>query len=390
MSLPAAIEAEAQAQAICMQTRTSSAPTTRSWPRSGPSSRATACSSGRSSRIATASSRRSRAAHLPEAVEGTSTRAAAGSCARSRATAGSQHAVGEPLDVRTLCLARETLARHDGLADFAFAMQGLGSGPISLFGTDEQRARYLPAVARRGEDRGVRALGARRRLGRGGDDDAAVGRAADRHQDVDLQRRDRGLLHRVRARGREGISAFIVEASEVEIAERIDVIAPHPLATLVVRRHARRAARPAGRGDEDRARRRSTSSARRSARPRSGFARRALDEALARVRERRAVRRPDGRVAARAGQAGRDGARHRRQRAARLSRGVGQGHARRARDARGGDGQAARDRVRAAHDRRRGPAARRARRRPPAIRSRSSTARSARCGSTRARPRSSS
>ncbi len=50
--------------------------------------------------------------------------------------------------MRTLCLARETLARHDGLADFAFAMQGLGSGPISLFGTADQRARYLPAVAR--------------------------------------------------------------------------------------------------------------------------------------------------------------------------------------------------------------------------------------------------
>ena len=57
-----------------------------------------------------------------------------------------EHAVGT-LDVRTLCLARETLAYHDGLADFAFAMQGLGSGPISLFGSDEQRERYLPAVA---------------------------------------------------------------------------------------------------------------------------------------------------------------------------------------------------------------------------------------------------
>ena len=44
-----------------------------------------------------------------------------------------------PLDVRTLCLMRETLARHDGLADFAFAMQGLGAGPISLFGNAKQR-----------------------------------------------------------------------------------------------------------------------------------------------------------------------------------------------------------------------------------------------------------
>jgi len=48
------------------------------------------------------------------------------------------------LDVRTLCLIRETLGRHDGLADFSFAMQGLGTGAISLFGTDEQKAQWLP------------------------------------------------------------------------------------------------------------------------------------------------------------------------------------------------------------------------------------------------------
>ncbi|MBV9704639.1 MAG: acyl-CoA dehydrogenase family protein, partial [Methylobacteriaceae bacterium] len=50
------------------------------------------------------------------------------------------------LDVRSLCLIRETLAYHAGLADFAFAMQGLGTGPITLFGSTEQRRRYLPAV----------------------------------------------------------------------------------------------------------------------------------------------------------------------------------------------------------------------------------------------------
>ena len=52
----------------------------------------------------------------------------------------------EKLDVRSLCLARETLARHSGLADFAFAMQGLGAGPISLYGSDALRSRYLPRV----------------------------------------------------------------------------------------------------------------------------------------------------------------------------------------------------------------------------------------------------
>ena len=50
----------------------------------------------------------------------------------------------EKLDVRTLVLAREALASHDGLADFAFAMQGLGAGPISLFGNGAQRAEWLP------------------------------------------------------------------------------------------------------------------------------------------------------------------------------------------------------------------------------------------------------
>src|SRR6185436_11642585 len=56
--------------------------------------------------------------------------------------------VHEALDVRSLALIRETLARHSGLADFAFAMQGLGSGTISLFGTEAQKQDYLPAVAR--------------------------------------------------------------------------------------------------------------------------------------------------------------------------------------------------------------------------------------------------
>jgi acyl-CoA dehydrogenase len=65
-----------------------------------------------------------------------------------------RHAVVAPhggqratLDVRTLCLSRDILARHDALADFAFAMQGLGAGPISLFGSDELRTRWLPKVA---------------------------------------------------------------------------------------------------------------------------------------------------------------------------------------------------------------------------------------------------
>src|SRR5262245_53429973 len=59
-----------------------------------------------------------------------------------------EHAVGDAIDTRAICLIRETLARHSGLADFAFAMQGLGSGAIGLAGTAEQKARYLPRVAK--------------------------------------------------------------------------------------------------------------------------------------------------------------------------------------------------------------------------------------------------
>ena len=77
----------------------------------------------------------------------------------AHAIAGREHGgAGEAIDTRSICLARETLARHDGLADFAFAMQGLGSGAISLAGT--QRAEVaLPAEGRaRRSDRRVRAL----------------------------------------------------------------------------------------------------------------------------------------------------------------------------------------------------------------------------------------
>src|SRR4029077_6380109 len=57
-------------------------------------------------------------------------------------------ASADTIDTRAVCLIRETLARHSGLADFAFAMQGLGSGAISIFGSHEQKQRYLPCVAK--------------------------------------------------------------------------------------------------------------------------------------------------------------------------------------------------------------------------------------------------
>ncbi|HEX8363776.1 MAG TPA: acyl-CoA dehydrogenase family protein [Allosphingosinicella sp.] len=146
------------------------------------------------------------------------------------------------LDVRTLALIREILARHSGLADFAFAMQGLGSGTISLFGSDAQKEAYLPAVAR-GEkiaafaltepssgsdvasmettaeekDGGFVVNGAKTYISNGGIADFYV------------------LFARTgEAPGAKGISAFIVERGTrgLDDSERIEVIAPHPLATL--------------------------------------------------------------------------------------------------------------------------------------------------------------
>jgi acyl-CoA dehydrogenase len=141
-----------------------------------------------------------------------------------------EHAVGE-LDVRTLCLARERLAYHDALADFAFAMQGLGSGAISLFGSAEQQRRYLPAVAR-GELIAAFALS---EPDAGSDVAAMTTTARDgRLTGTKTWISNGGIadFYTVFARAPEGISAYLVDAADVEIAERIDVIAPHPLARL--------------------------------------------------------------------------------------------------------------------------------------------------------------
>ena len=150
---------------------------------------------------------------------------------------------GGRLDVRTLCLTRETLARRSGLADFVFAMQGLGSGPISLFGTDEQKAAYLPAVAA-GEKTAAFALSEPE----AGSDAAALSMTARDDGDAWVLDGTKTWISNggiadfyvVFARtgeapGARGISAFIVpaDAPGLSIAERIDVIAPHPLATLL-------------------------------------------------------------------------------------------------------------------------------------------------------------
>ncbi|WP_230530843.1 acyl-CoA dehydrogenase family protein [Microvirga roseola] len=146
-------------------------------------------------------------------------------------------------DVRTLCLARETLAYRDGLADFAFAMQGLGTGPITLFGSEELKSRYLPPVAR-GEAIAAFALSEPE----AGSDVAAMSTTAtpDGPDHVRLDGAKTWISnggiadHYVvfarsgEAPGAKGLSAYVVDAETpgLTVQERIDVIAPHPLATL--------------------------------------------------------------------------------------------------------------------------------------------------------------
>ena len=150
--------------------------------------------------------------------------------------------VFERLDSRSLCLIRETLARHAGLADFAFAMQGLGSGAITLHGSDAVKQRYLPRVAS-GEWIAAFALSEPE----AGSDVAAMtttARLDGAHYVLDGSKTwisNGGIadFYTVVARtgeaaGAKGLTAFVVDADApgLEIAERIDVIAPHPLATL--------------------------------------------------------------------------------------------------------------------------------------------------------------
>ena len=148
----------------------------------------------------------------------------------------------ETLDVRSLCLLRETLARHHGLADFAFAMQGLGTGAISLFGSEEQKRDYLPAV-RQGEKIAAFALSEPE----AGSDVASIATTAvedgDHYVLVGTKTwiSNGGLadFYTVFARtgegqGAKGLSAFIVDAETpgLKVVERIPTISPHPLATL--------------------------------------------------------------------------------------------------------------------------------------------------------------
>ncbi|MEM1417085.1 MAG: acyl-CoA dehydrogenase family protein [Myxococcota bacterium] len=157
-----------------------------------------------------------------------------------RVTAPDPDDAASRLDVRTLCLAREILARHDGLADFAFAMQGLGMGAISLFGTPAQREHLRRT--RSGEAIAAFALSEPR----SGSDVANLETSATREGEGWVLEGEKtwisngGIadLYVVFARtsdeGARGLTAFLMpgDAPGLEVAERLEVIAPHPLARL--------------------------------------------------------------------------------------------------------------------------------------------------------------
>ena len=161
-----------------------------------------------------------------------------------------RHAVVAPhggardrLDVRTLCLARETLAQASGLADFAFAMQGLGVGPISLFGSDTLKGRYLPPVAA-GTHIAAFALS---EADAGSDVNAmrTTARRDGEHWVIDGEKTwisNAGIAQhyvvfaRTPELGERAVTAFVVDAETAgcSITARVAVSAPHPLGTLTL------------------------------------------------------------------------------------------------------------------------------------------------------------
>jgi acyl-CoA dehydrogenase len=206
----------------------------------------------------------------------------------------------EAIDVRSLALARETLARAGALADFAFAMQGLGSVPVSLFGSPAQQAALLPGVVR-GELVAAFALSEPE----AGSDVAALQATARRDGEAWVLDGTKtwisnggGLADRYvvfarsgEAPGAKGLSAFLVDADTpgLDAHERIPVISPHPLGTLRLAGCRVGADRLIGRPGEGFAVAMGTLDLFRTTVGAAalGFARRALDEATARARGRR-------------------------------------------------------------------------------------------------------
>jgi acyl-CoA dehydrogenase len=199
------------------------------------------------------------------------------------------HCVSETPDVRTIALLREVFAYHAGLADFAFVMQGLASGPIALAGSAPLKQKYLSKAAA-GELIAAFALSEPD----AGSDVQAMTTSARKTASgwvldgVKTWISNGGIAHFyvVFAKSEEGISAFVVDAAEVDASQRIDVVAPHPMATVKLEAARGELLGEAGQGFKLAMRNLDTFRTTVGAAG-LGFARRALDEALKRARERK-------------------------------------------------------------------------------------------------------
>ncbi len=200
-----------------------------------------------------------------------------------------KYCVNDNPDVRSIALIREILAYHAGLADFSFAMQGLGSGAIVLAGNPAQKQRYLPRAAA-GEAIAAFALSEPD----AGSDVQALATTARRSGSGWVLEGTKAWISNggiadfyvVFAKAEEGITAFIADAGEVDASARVDIVAPHPMATVKLRGAQAQLLGEPGQGFKLAMRNldvfRTT-----VAGAALGFARRALDEALARARQRR-------------------------------------------------------------------------------------------------------
>src|SRR5689334_13913299 len=199
------------------------------------------------------------------------------------------YAVTDTHDVRAIAVLREVFAYHAGLGDFAFVMQGLGSGPIVLAGTGAQKEKWLKKAAS-GDAIAAFALSEPD----AGSDVQAMTTKATRKSDgwvIDGTKTwisNGGIagFYVTFAKSEEGISAFVVDARDVDASERIDIVAPHPMATVKYRNARAELLGEAGQGFKLAMRNldifRTTVAA-----AAIGFARRALDEATNRARDRR-------------------------------------------------------------------------------------------------------
>jgi acyl-CoA dehydrogenase len=199
------------------------------------------------------------------------------------------HCVSERPEVRSIALLREVFAYHAGLADFAFVMQGLGSGPIALAGSDALKKKYLPKAAD-GEAIAAFALSEPD----AGSDVQAMSTKATRKGDAWFLDGTKTWISNggiadfyvVFAKADEGISAFVVDAKDVDASERIDLVAPHPMSSVKLENAKGILLGDAGQGFKLAMRNldifRTTVGA-----AALGFARRALQEALHRAKDRK-------------------------------------------------------------------------------------------------------